>query len=123
LPDWQNVALKCSPFASIDWSLPEDTAPLRKAVHAVALGEVDVLFVTSAVQIRHLLQIAEEMNLREEMISRLSRVVVGSIGPITSAELRHQGIAVDLEPSHPKMGFLVKEMAERCFALMQNKQA
>ena len=106
-----------------DWSLPEDTAPLRKAVHAVALGEIDVLLVTSAVQIRHLLQIAEEMHLREDMISRLSRVVVGSIGPVTSAELRHQGIAVDLEPSHPKMGFLVKEMAERCFALMQNKHA
>ncbi len=106
-----------------DWGLPEDTAPLRQAVDAVARGEIDVLLVTSAVQIRHLLQIAEEMNLREDVISRLSRVVVGSIGPIASVELRHQGIAVDLEPSHPKMGFLVKEMAERCFALMQNKQA
>jgi uroporphyrinogen-III synthase len=106
-----------------DWSLPEDTAPLRQAVHALARGEIDVLLVTSAVQIRHLLQIAEEMNLREDTISRLSRVVVGSIGPVASAELRHQGIAVDLEPSHPKMGFLVKEMAEQCFALMQNKQA
>src|SRR5258708_8450950 len=106
-----------------DWGLPEDTAPLRQAVHAVARGEIDVLLVTSAVQIRHLLQIAEEMNLREDVISRLSRVVVGSIGPIASVELRHQGSAVDLEPRHPKMGFLVKEMAERCFPLMQNKQA
>jgi uroporphyrinogen-III synthase len=106
-----------------EWRLPEDTAPLRQAVHAVARGEIDVLLVTSAVQIRHLLQIAEEMNLREDTMSRLSRVVVGSIGPIASAELRQQGIAVDLEPSHPKMGFLVKEMAERCFTLMQNKQA
>jgi uroporphyrinogen-III synthase len=105
-----------------DWSLPEDTAPLRQAVHAVVRGEIDVLLVTSAVQIRHLLQIAEEMNLKEDTISRLSRVVVGSIGPVASAELRHQGIAVDLEPSHPKMGFLVKEMAERCFVLLQNKQ-
>jgi uroporphyrinogen-III synthase len=105
-----------------DWSLPEDTAPLRKAVHAVAHGEIDVLLVTSGVQIRHLLQIAEEMNLREDTISRLSRVVVGSIGPVASAELRHQGIAVDMEPSHPKMGFLVKEVAERCSELMANKK-
>lgn len=105
-----------------DWSLPEDTAPLRQAIHAVARGEIDVLLVTSAVQIRHLLQIAEEMNLREDVITRLSRVVVGSIGPVASAELRHQGIAVDLEPSHPKMGFLVKEVAERCSELMENKR-
>jgi uroporphyrinogen-III synthase len=105
-----------------DWSLPEDTAPLRKAIHAVALGEIDVLLVTSAVQIRHMLQIAEEMNLREDVINRLSRVVVGSIGPVASAELRHQGIAVDMEPSHPKMGFLVKEVAERCSELMENKR-
>jgi len=105
-----------------DWSLPEDTAPLRQAIRAVARGEIDVLLVTSAVQIRHLLQIAEEMNLREDVITRLSRVVVGSIGPVASAELRHQGIAVDLEPSHPKMGFLVKEAAERCAELMENKR-
>ena len=105
-----------------DWSLPEDTGPLRKAVQAVAHGEIDVLLVTSGVQIRHLLQIAEEMNLREDLFRRLSRVVVGSIGPVASAELRHQGIAVDMEPSHPKMGFLVKEVAERCSELMENKQ-
>jgi hypothetical protein len=36
--------------------------------------------------------------------------------------LQQQGIAVDLEPSHPKMGFLVKEVAERCSELMQNKR-
>jgi uroporphyrinogen-III synthase len=105
-----------------DWSLPEDTAPLRKAVNAVALGEIDVLLVTSAIQIRHLLQIAEQMNLREDIIRRLSRVVVGSIGPVASAELRRQGIAVDMEPTHPKMGFLVKEVAERCGELMENKR-
>jgi uroporphyrinogen-III synthase len=71
---------------------------------------------------RHLLQIAEEMNLRDDLISHLSQVVVGSIGPVASAELRHRGIAVDLEPSHPKMGFLVKEVAEQCSELMENKR-
>jgi uroporphyrinogen-III synthase len=43
--------------------------------------------------------------------------VVASIGPTTSEELREQGIRIDLEPSHPKMGFLVREAAERAGAL------
>jgi uroporphyrinogen-III synthase len=106
-----------------EWSLPEDTAPLREAIHAVSRGEIDVLLVTSAIQVRHLLLVAEEMSLREQVITALSRVVVGSIGPIASAELRKQGIAVDLEPSHPKMGFLVKEVAEQSADLMQNKRS
>jgi uroporphyrinogen-III synthase len=110
------------PVRIYEWSLPEDTTPLREAVYAVTRGEIDVLLVTSAVQIRHLLQVAGEMSLREEVISALERVVVGSIGPIASAELRKQGIGVDLEPSHPKMGFLVKEVAEQSSALRQSKR-
>ena len=39
------------------------------------------------------------MALKNEMIHALSRVVVGSIGPVTSAELQLRGITVDMEPS------------------------
>jgi len=105
-----------------EWSLPEDTAPLRQAIHAVTQSEIDILLVTAAVQIRHLLQVADEMSLKADLIGALSRVVVGSIGPVTSSELRQHGIAVDLEPSHPKMGFLVKEVAERCSELLLSKR-
>jgi uroporphyrinogen-III synthase len=62
------------------------------------------------------------MSLTKDLIRALASVLVGSIGPVTSAELQQQGIAVDLEPSHPKMGFLVKETAERCSELLQNKR-
>jgi uroporphyrinogen-III synthase len=110
------------PVRIYEWSLPEDTGPLRQAIHAVTRREIDVLLVTAAVQVRHLLQVAEEMNLRKDLIRTLGCVLVGSIGPVTSAELRQQGVAVDLEPSHPKMGFLVKEIAEHCSELMQNKR-
>jgi uroporphyrinogen-III synthase len=109
------------PIHIYEWSLPEDTGPLRQAVQAITRGEIDVLILTSAVQIRHLLQVAEEMNLRDNVIRGLSRVVIGSIGPVASAALRENGIAVDLEPSHPKMGFLVKETAERCEELARRK--
>jgi uroporphyrinogen-III synthase len=109
------------PVHIYEWSLPEDTRPLRQAAEAIARGEIDVLLVTSAVQIRHLLEMAEEMKLRDEVVRALSRVVVGSIGPVTSAGLREAGIHVDIEPSHPRMGFLVKEVAERASALLASR--
>lgn len=111
------------PVRIYEWSLPEDTAPLRNAVQAVICGEIDVLLVTSAVQIRHLVQIANETNASADLIRAFSRVVVGSIGPVASAELRRQGIAVDLEPTHPKMGFLVQETAKQSSALSQAKRS
>lgn len=110
------------PVHIYEWSLPEDTAPLRAAVNAIARGEIDVLLVTSAVQIRHLLQIAGELKLRDEVVRALAQVVVASIGPVTSAGLREAGIHVDMEPSHPKMGFLVKEAAEQSGEIRQSKQ-
>jgi uroporphyrinogen-III synthase len=62
------------------------------------------------------------MNLAHDLQRALSRVVVGSIGPVTSAELRLHGINVDLEPSHPKMGFLVQEMSQQYSALKEKKR-
>jgi uroporphyrinogen-III synthase len=111
-----------TPIRVYEWSLPEDTGPLRQAVLAISRGEIDVLLVTSAVQIRHLLQIAEEMKMKDEVVRTLGRTVVGSIGPVASAALKDLGIPVDMEPSHPKMGFLVKEAAEQCGKLAESKQ-
>jgi uroporphyrinogen-III synthase len=49
--------------------------------------------------------------------------VKASIGPTTSETLRSYGLVVDLEASHPKMGFLVKEAAEQSEAMFQNIQS
>jgi len=110
------------PIRVYEWSLPEDTGPLREAVHAISRGEIDILLVTSAIQIRHLLQIAEELKVKDDVVQSLGHTVVGSIGPVASAALKELGITVDMEPSHPKMGFLVKEIAEQCAALAERKR-
>ena len=104
------------------WSLPEDLAPLQAAATSVAKGEVDVLLLTSAMQITHLMQIATQMKLEESVRLALERVVIASIGPSTSERLRSLGLQADLEPSHPRMGFLVKETAERAQELLAEKQ-
>ena len=68
------------------------------------------------------IQIAQEMDLREKVVRALNGSMVASIGPLTSQTLREQGIAVDLEPTHPKMGFLVKEAAEQSAGLLSRKR-
>lgn len=104
------------------WALPEDTGPLRNAIHAIASGEIDMALFTTSVQVTHLLRVAEEMNLESRLRRGLERVAVGSIGPITSEELREHGLSIDFEPEHPKMGFLVNEAAQRGAAIVEKKR-
>lgn len=112
---------KVFPVRTYEWSLPEDTVPLRKAVESITRGEIEVLLVTAGVQIRHLLEIADEMKVRSDVIQGLAHIMIGSIGPVTSAALTEFGIHVDLEPSHPKMGFLVQEAAEQSSEIRARK--
>jgi uroporphyrinogen-III synthase len=104
------------------WALPEDLGPLEAAVHELAAGKIDVALFTTSVQVTHLFQIAAEMNLQALVQKSLGRVIVASIGPTTSEELQRHGIRADLEPSHPKMGFLVKETAEQSGELLRRKR-
>ena len=103
------------------WALPNDLAPLRAAIQSLAEGKIDVVFFTTSVQAVHLFQVAAAMNLEKEMRAGLGRAMVASIGPTTSEELSRQRIRVDLEPSHPKMGFLVREAAERAAEFVRRK--
>jgi uroporphyrinogen-III synthase len=104
------------------WALPHDLAPLRAAITAIAEGTVDVALFTTAVQAVHLFQIAGEMKLEEAVRNGLSHAIVASIGPTTSEELQRRGIRADLEPSHPKMGYLVKEASEQATELLRRKR-
>jgi uroporphyrinogen-III synthase len=106
-----------------EWGLPEDTGPLRSAISAIASNEIDVILFTTATQADHLLKIAAEMNEEEALRSALSRMVVASIGPTTSERLREFGIAPDMEPAHPKMGYLVSEAAQRSAEILQRKRS
>jgi uroporphyrinogen-III synthase len=105
------------------WALPEDLAPLQHAVRAVAAGDLDVVLFTTGTQMVHLMKVAETLQLQDAVRSGLQRMVVCSIGPTTSEELRRQSIDVDLEASHPKMGFLAREAAEQAGALLRRKKA
>jgi uroporphyrinogen-III synthase len=106
-----------------EWALPKDVQPLRDAVTALTNAKIDVALFTTSIQIIHLLKIAAEMGKEKETVAAFQKILVGSIGPVTSEELRAHGIAADMEPSHPKMGFLVNEVAQRSAELLAKKRA
>jgi uroporphyrinogen-III synthase len=104
------------------WALPQDLGPLRAAIAAIAEGTVDVALFTTSVQAVHLFQVATEMKLESAVKNGLIRAIVASIGPTTSEELQRRGIQADLEPSHPKMGYLVKEASEQASEMLRRKR-
>ena len=106
-----------------EWDLPEDTAPLREAVHRLAAGRIDVTLFTTRMQIVHLFRIAAEENLESQVRDALRKTVIASIGPTTSEELAVYGLTHDMEPTHPKMGLLVNEAAQKAHAILAGKLA
>jgi uroporphyrinogen-III synthase len=111
-----------TPVRVYQWELPEDTRPLREAAERIAAEELDVALFTTSVQIEHLLRVAAEKGLEDYVRTALTKMLVASVGPATTEALEDNGIHPDFEPSHPKMGFLVQEAAERAEALIRAKR-
>ena len=104
------------------WALPEDLGPLRQMLNNIIDGTVSVLLVTNAAQVDHVMQVLEKGGQVELFRTALKKMVVASIGPTASERLRQHEWPIDLEPSHPKMGVLVKEASEQAHTLLNVKQ-
>ena len=50
-------------------------------------------------------------------------MAIASIGPTTTEALEEFGLNADITPTHPKMGFLVKETAEQAATILERKRA
>jgi uroporphyrinogen-III synthase len=105
------------------WALPDDLNPLMQAIHESINHTVDVVLFTSAVQVEHLLQVAEWDDRAGEVKRACERMMVGSIGPVASERIRVHNLPVDFEPTHAKMGVLVKEASERADEILLAKRS
>lgn len=105
-----------------DWALPEDCGPLEQNIRRIAAGEIDVIMFTSGNQVFNLLKLADELGIADQVRTGFRSTVVASIGPTTSEMLRNEDLPVDMEPSHPKMGHLVNEAAERAGEILARKR-
>ena len=104
------------------WDLPEDVGPLEANLKRLVEGSIDVLLLTSAQQVDHLLLVADRINQGQEVLAALRRTVIASIGPTTSERLRSKDLPVDLEASPPKMGHLVRMAAQQSAELIRRKR-
>lgn len=110
-----------TPVPVYRWALPEDTAPLKQVISQILAGLVQVMLVTNAAQIDHVVQLAEQEGHMAPFKEACKRLVVASIGPTASERIRSHGLPVDFEPSHGKMGILVKETSEQVHRLLKTK--
>ncbi|OAI45558.1 hypothetical protein AYO43_08040 [Nitrospira sp. SCGC AG-212-E16] len=103
------------------WALPENLEPLKQALDEVIAGKVTVLLITNAAQVDHVMEVLEKDGKVQPFRAAIKKLVVASIGPTASERLRHYDLPIDFEPSHPKMGVLVKEISEQAHALLHQK--
>jgi uroporphyrinogen-III synthase len=105
------------------WALPDDVAPLRHAIGRAIAGELDAALFTSATQADHLFQVAAAAGQADDLSRAFrERMVVASVGPVTSEALERLGIPAEVTPAHPKMGHLVAALAEQAATLLERKR-
>ena len=104
------------------WDLPEDTAPLEDAVRRIVACEAEVIIFTTQIQYHHLMRIANRDGVSSAVMEGMQKMVIASIGPTTSEALEEAGVQVDFAPSHPKMGFLVQELAAQAPKLLSRRR-
>jgi Uroporphyrinogen-III synthase len=70
------------------WALPEDTGPLKQVLGEIIAGNIQVMLVTNAAQIDHVMQILEQEGTTAQFRDACRKMVVASIGP-TAANASH----------------------------------
>ena len=104
------------------WALPDDLEPLRGAIAAIVSGGVQIVCFTTGVQADHLLEVADTIGQGDALRDALRhRSVVASIGPMTTERLQRNGVKVDIEPEHPKLGHLVLAIADHAPTALRSK--
>jgi uroporphyrinogen-III synthase len=104
------------------WALPEDIAPLQAAIREIAEAQADIVVFTSATQVENVFQVARKDGLNTKLPESLARALLVSIGPVCSEALARFGVEPDFEPAHPKMGFMIGELAASAQKLLNAKR-
>ncbi len=112
-----------TPVPVYRWTMPDDLHPLQQLLQQILKGEIPVLLITNAVQVDHMIKVLEDDTAIKPLHNVLATMMVASIGPLASERLRQHEFPVDLEPSHPKMGILVKEASQAVHAILATKNA
>jgi uroporphyrinogen-III synthase len=100
-------------FVLYEWLLPEDVTPLVALIDDLIAKRIDAIAFTSQIQFRHLMQVAARLGKADELKGILNdHTIVAAIGPVCAAALGEHGVRPDVLPTHPKMGPLVRALAD-----------
>jgi uroporphyrinogen-III synthase len=95
------------------WERPVDEEAVVRLIEDLAVGWIDVLAATSAVQVDHLFDIARdagrELDLRRAL--SLPRLRVAAQGIVCASAFARQGVEVHVVPPRASMGAMVLEIA------------
>src|SRR5262249_4249501 len=81
------------------WSLPEDVEPAHRLVRAIVESRIDAVTFTTRTAIVHLLEIADDLGLRDDVLAALNRSTVAvCVGPVCAELGRLLGIETMIEP-------------------------
>jgi uroporphyrinogen-III synthase len=105
------------------WALPEDIRPLRQGIQEILGGDADVALFTNGAQVDHLFRVAAADKADEKLRLACKNIMVASVGPVCTEVLEQFGLKPDLEPTHPKMGSLVAEVAASAHRILAEKRA
>jgi uroporphyrinogen-III synthase len=105
------------------WALPEDLQPLHEAIQKIINGAADVALFTNGAQVDHVFNVAAQDGADGALRAALAQIVVGSVGPVCTGVLRQFALKPDLEPTHPKMGSLIAEIAASAPRILTAKRA
>ena len=95
------------------YSQASDTEAITQLIDKVLTGGIDVITFTSATQVPFLFRTAETLGKDAAFRERLKfGTVVVSVGEVTSRALRDAGVEPHVMPDEPKMGPMVKALAE-----------
>jgi uroporphyrinogen-III synthase len=95
---------------------------MRHTLDEIIAGRVNVMLITNAAQVDHVMRVLEQDGKVEQFRAALDKMIVASIGPTASERLHHHHWPVDFQPSHSKMGVLVKELSEQALTLLDRKR-
>jgi uroporphyrinogen-III synthase len=92
------------------WLPPLDLAPVRRLVELIVARTVDGVVFTSGPAVTSLLDVAEGLGRREDLLAALQTDVVAfCIGPVTGARLEQHDVPT-LQPERSRLGALVREV-------------
>jgi uroporphyrinogen-III synthase len=90
-----------------------DTKAISELVRRITDGEIDAITFTNGPQARFLLNEAMSLGNGEQLLEYFKKkIVVASIGEVTSRALQEMGIEPHVTPDDPKMGPMVKALAD-----------